>query len=344
MADPAWLETSRPTILVVEDQPGLREHLRAVLAAAPLCADVLLAPNGAVGLRVAMTQPVDCVLCDLEMPVMDGLSFLRAVRAHRSRFELPVLLVTSSSALVDKVACFRHGASDFLSKPLEPEEVVARAQTHASMARMVRQLAAEAHTDPLTGLLNRRHFMDALLVEMKRATRVSRPLTLALVDVDRFQEVNDEHGHPAGDVVLVGFGRVVASGTRAYDVVGRVAGSRFAVLLPETALRDGVALAERLRGSVERAALGALRPGAVTASLGVAGGLLGSQDTDDSLLALAEEQLHRAKRGGRNRVCAAPELTGEDQDYPRRTSTRPQGATQHAAEASPSPSRTGVKS
>jgi diguanylate cyclase (GGDEF)-like protein len=310
----------QPVILVVEDSPLLRAQVCTTLAAPPLCAKVVAAPNGAVGLGVALRDELDCVVCDLEMPVMDGMTFLRALRQYKSMLELPVLLLSASQAVEDKVAAFRLGASDFVPKPIQPEELVARAQTHVRVATMHRQLAAEAHRDPLTGLANRRRFQEVLRAEMARVQRSGQAVSLVLLDVDHFKHVNDTHGHPAGDAVLVGVARVLVAGTRAYDLPARVGGEEFAVLLPQTTLDRAHQVAERIRVAMASASL---LPGAadsVTVSLGVAQ----SQTVGDSpsaLLARADAQLYRAKRSGRNLVCSQeapwPDLISSRPAHPR---------------------------
>ncbi|CAA7611878.1 diguanylate cyclase [Magnetospirillum sp. UT-4] len=164
------------------------------------------------------------------------------------------------------------------------------------------ELRRLATTDPLTGAANRRRFMDVANRECERAERYRTPLSLAMLDIDHFKRVNDTWGHGIGDEVLRAVVRAVAGGLREIDLIGRLGGEEFAVLLPETELDGAMAVAERLRRAVAETDVpvpgGAYR---VTVSLGVAdwsgGGL-------DALLGRADRALYRAKDAGRDRVEA----------------------------------------
>lgn len=297
-------------LLVIEDDATERRHLREILEAAPLMATVTEADDGAVALRLALEHEFDCVLCDVTMPRLDGISFLRLIRVQRSPLELPIVLITVRSALADRIGSFRCGASDFVNKPFEPLELVARIETQVNLARMYRDVSQMAHYDPLTGARNRRRLMEDVQREVTRARRFKRNLAIALFDLDHFKSINDTYGHPVGDSVLVDFVQLIDKHRRAYDTLGRVGGEEFAMLLPEITPSDAVKVAERLRQAIACASLGGLRPGAVTASIGLAGGPLDASDAFETLLARADKSLYEAKNGGRNRVCGlAPEIS-----------------------------------
>ena len=170
--------------------------------------------------------------------------------------------------------------------------------------RIAHLLEAQAHTDPLTGLSNRRHFFEVADAELARSRRYGTPLSLLMLDIDRFKEVNDLHGHRAGDRVLQQLARTCLEVLRNVDVAGRVGGEEFAVLLPETELAGAMEVAERLREAVEKSAVDreegrALR---ITVSVGVA--ILEAHSNLDTLLSQADTALYDAKHQGRNRVCA----------------------------------------
>jgi len=176
-------------------------------------------------------------------------------------------------------------------------------ETTASLEQANRELERLANTDTLTGLSNRRHFTSTLESELRRALRHNRPLSLIILDLDRFKQVNDQHGHAVGDRVLVRAARAVQEVVRDVDLVGRIGGEEFAVLVPETDLEGAFRLAERIRAGIaangERDSRGS--PLHVTASLGVASlGLAGSDA--DSLLLAADDALYAAKKNGRNRA------------------------------------------
>jgi diguanylate cyclase (GGDEF)-like protein len=160
-------------------------------------------------------------------------------------------------------------------------------------------LARLAATDGLTGVANYRTFRDRLTVEGKRAERHGRPLSLVMLDVDRFKTINDQHGHGVGDRVLVEFARRLAAQVRESDLVARVGGEEFALLLPETSASAAVTLAERAREAVQKELFDVV--GQVTVSVGVCS--LDESHDAESLVGLADTAMYWAKSGGRNATC-----------------------------------------
>jgi two-component system, cell cycle response regulator len=292
-----------PRILLIEDSGPMRARLRAILELPPLQAQVLEAENGAVGLRRAMDERPDCILCDMEMPIMNGMTFLRALRAERSAMEAPVVFLTATDAVDLKVAGFQNGASDFVCKPFAPMELVARIGTQVNLCRMQRQLQLAAETDALTGLLNRGSFFPRFESELIRAWRNRRGLALLLLDLDHFKTINDELGHPMGDAVLRDLAALLRRQLRSYDAVARLGGEEFAVLLPDLRAYEALSVAERLRESIAKASLATLEPGRITASFGVTAlDPPTPTDTADAVYKRADLDLYDAKRAGRNRV------------------------------------------
>ncbi|HYR27470.1 MAG TPA: GGDEF domain-containing protein, partial [Thermoanaerobaculia bacterium] len=167
----------------------------------------------------------------------------------------------------------------------------------------VQRAEALSVTDDLTSLYNSRYLSQVLRRETKRASRSGRPLSLLFMDLDGFKAINDTHGHDAGDAILRGVAQLIAAGTRQTDYVARVGGEEFAILLPETALFDGLQFAEKLRSSV---AATTIRVGDiehhVTISIGIANVPHSQVKDADELYRAADQALYRAKANGRNRV------------------------------------------
>lgn len=172
---------------------------------------------------------------------------------------------------------------------------------------LIDKLAQQANHDDLTGLANRRFLMQQARLELARAIRYQYPLSLLMLDIDHFKKVNDQHGHLSGDMVLKQLGQELKLFLREHDLVGRIGGEEFVMLLPETSLDDATAIAERLRQSVEKLTLSILNEQAITitVSIGVASAMEEEQNLDN-IWQTADERLYQAKTSGRNRVITAP--------------------------------------
>jgi diguanylate cyclase (GGDEF)-like protein len=166
------------------------------------------------------------------------------------------------------------------------------------------ELAWMASTDSLTGASNRRHFLDEIALELGRAKRNGLPVSLLALDIDHFKEVNDQYGHQAGDAMLKAFVEVIRETLRPHDMLGRVGGEEFMVLLPDTSHEAAAVLAERIRSRVESMVMpfdGTTL--SVTVSIGVAEfGVDG--DNHDAVFKAADTRMYQAKHEGRNRVIA----------------------------------------
>jgi len=216
------------------------------------------------------------------------------------------------SDLDSKVTGLRIGADDFLAKPFAEAEILARCAAmlriktlQDQLRRTQQKLAEQAITDELTGLKNRRAFDERLQEEFRRAQRYSDPVSLIMLDLDNFKNVNDRFGHPFGDTVLRGAAEQIRTSTRDPDICARYGGEEFAVILPKTHLSGALSVAERIwkqLGEREYQPEGA-PPIRVTASLGLA--FYPSREilTPELLLRFADEALYQAKHAGRNTIC-----------------------------------------
>lgn len=178
-----------------------------------------------------------------------------------------------------------------------------------SLDRLIRRLSYLSNTDSLTGLANRRRFMEVLHREVARQGRTGHPLCLVLIDADHFKQVNDTHGHHAGDAVLRMLGKLMMACVRSpIDLASRLGGEEFALILPDTALEQGMAACTRLR---EQLAAQHFRDGGTAFRVTVSMGLVqGRGQSVEALLRLADEQLYRAKAAGRDRICHAEATSG----------------------------------
>jgi diguanylate cyclase (GGDEF)-like protein len=305
------MKDKRATVLVIDDDPACAHQLVALLGNDY---EVLVATLGARGIELAVTQQPDIILLDVVMPGMDGYEACAQLKADPRTADIPVIFVTSRSDDCDEAHGLSLGAIDYLAKPLRPAIVLARVRNHIELKRGRDLLQRLTTLDPLTAIENRRRFDDYLTTEWSRAAREGQVISLVMIDVDRFKQVNDRYGHAFGDHCLV---RIAATlqGTlqRAADVVARYGGEEFGCVLPGTDLAGAAQLAERMRAAVEQlsAALtpagqdlrGNDEPPLVTISLGVGAAIPHAEAPPRILLEAADHALYEAKMAGRNCVC-----------------------------------------
>jgi len=243
----------------------------------------------------------DLVIVDWMMPGIDGIELCQRIRRTPSLAATYVLLLTGRSSRADLVAGLDAGADDYMVKPIDPETLQRRlAEQVAELASARDHLARIASTDALTELYSRRGWFELAATEFSRSRRYGRAVSLLLIDLDYFKRVNDTFGHDAGDRLLQTFAAMLRVECRQSDVVGRIGGEEFAILLPETSIHAAQRLAERIciasRGLKLATAAGEI---ACTTSIGI--GELGGEDfTIDDVMRRADAALYEAKRGGRD--------------------------------------------
>ena len=302
------------TLLILDDSASIRREVVRILSEGGSFHRFLEAGDGAEGLKVlGGPEKVDVIACDVNMPIMDGLNFLRMVKADPVLALIPVVMVTTESEVSQVVRAFDIGANDYINKPFNP--AILRARLH-NMLR-IRQLQDElrqqkeametmAVTDPLTGISNRRAFLTAIQDEYSRTSRYGTALSLMMVDLDHFKKVNDTHGHPRGDAVLSEIARLLLKVVRKVDVVARYGGEEFMVIMPQTDCGGGALAGERLRLEVQNHHFeGLAGPGSLTVSVGLSTYVQGMDLDVYELLDDADKALYRAKKEGRNRVVVS---------------------------------------
>ena len=300
---------SRPRVLLADDSPTIRAVMGGELDR--LGHDVLSATDGHEALAVLRTQRPDVALLDIEMPGLDGLGVLRAMRAEEELANIPVVFLTGRVSAEDVSRGLREGAHDYLRKPVEPSELAARLHVALRTARLEAELRERnealrrlACTDHLTGLYNRRVVTEELARHVSLARRHERALSAALLDIDHFKAINDTHGHETGDAALVGIARRVAGRLRTDDLVGRWGGEEFLAIFPETGGAGALTVAEDLRRAVAEQPLAVDgEPIGLTVSVGVA--TLADGEGPDELLRRADAAMYAAKSSGRDAVRAA---------------------------------------
>jgi diguanylate cyclase (GGDEF)-like protein len=339
MSPSAELDDSEAEILIVDDTPENLDLLSDMLKDR---FRVRAATSGRRALATARTYAIDLVLLDVDMPEMNGYEVCRALKANDATHEVPVIFVSALDAAIDKVAAFEAGGADYITKPFQVAEVMARIEYQLRFARLtrdlerkneelgrayddVRRIAAEledtnrqlavanvrlrtlSYLDGLTGVANRRRFDEALEEACATAIEQRAPLALVLLDLDHFKQLNDSQGHQEGDEALRVVAAILAEQTESRGgLAARFGGEEFVWLLPGLALEAATAEAETLREKVRKAGIrhDGSACGVVTASLGVSASTGTEALTPLAIVAAADAALYRAKSGGRDRVEA----------------------------------------
>jgi diguanylate cyclase (GGDEF)-like protein len=248
------------------------------------------------------------------MPGFDGLKFLGLKASRKELEQIPVIILTAEDDLDRKAEILERGAQDYVTKPFHEKELLARVRIHTKLKLLQDELREKnvlletlSVTDVLTGLANRRRLMTRLEEEVARARRYKTPLSVVMIDIDHFKQVNDEHGHAMGDEVLRNIGAMLKGGVRTTDLAARYGGEELTLVLPHTDIPAAVLVAENLR---ERFAELEHRLDEVTVKKTVSMGVAardgqGVVPSAEDLLKHADEALYRAKQNGRNRVEVA---------------------------------------
>ncbi|MCD6165728.1 PleD family two-component system response regulator [bacterium] len=305
-------------ILVVDDIAINLELQKAYLTTAGY--EVIEAKSGQEALQKVRDEKPDLILLDVMMPKMSGYEVCKILKNDPETQFIPIIMVTALTSVEDKIRGIEAGADDFISRPFNKTELMARVksllrikflqdQLHQRMQELSEareRLQQLAITDGLTGLFNYRYFREQLEHEINRAERHNLDVSLVMMDIDFFKYYNDRNGHLAGDEVLKHIANILCSNVRKIDIAARYGGEEFALILPETDKNSAVIVAEKIRKLIEDDPIPheERQPnGKLTISMGV------SNFPDDSrtakgLIEIADRRLYNAKQAGRNVVIA----------------------------------------
>jgi diguanylate cyclase (GGDEF)-like protein len=305
-------------ILIVDDSIDNRKLLLRTLGKADY--EILLAGDGKEGLTRAFELLPELILLDIVMPELDGYQVCEALKKDPRTTDIPVIFLSAKSEAKDKIKGLEIGGVDYIAKPFDHGEVLARVQTQLKVRRLTKELMQanleldqknteleEANaaiiqlgrTDPLTGLANRRYFLEVLDNIMSLARRHLTPLSLIMADLDHFKTINDTYGHARGDQALQDFGALLKKYSRREDLAARFGGEEFIVALPLTDLPGAISFAEKIRVGLEGMEWEQIKS-KVTGSFGIS--QFHPEDSPESFIERADKALYRAKAAGRNRV------------------------------------------
>jgi len=291
-------------VLIVDDSADALALARARLGKEGH--ELVYADGGKKGLAMAESEKPDLILLDVDMPEMSGFDMCRALKADGELCMIPIIFLSGSGGPEDKVKGLDLGAVDYVTKPFDAFELRARVNAALRTKRLQDLLIEHAKIDPLTGLANRRRLMERMAQEWARIQRHGGALSFIMVDVDHFKQINDTHGHWAGDRALREIAGAIVAQCRETDLPSRYGGDEFAIVVPNEGASGAAKLAERSRQAVEAVRFGVgLETVSTTASFGVADAV--GADSPDRMIQQADEAMYRAKSAGRNRVWVCQE-------------------------------------
>lgn len=305
----------RIAALVVDDSMSARMYAASLLRM--YGHDVYEAADGAEGLKAIEAHPaIRLAVVDQEMPGMEGVEFTRRLRTMRSRDKLAVIGISGNTdpSLIPRF--LKNGANDFLRKPFSREEFFCRVSQNVDQLELIGTLQDLATRDFLTGLPNRRCFLEQSQRQLPQLHLDGEQVAVAMIDIDHFKHINDTHGHEAGDDALRAVAAAVAAHARDQDLIARFGGEEFCLLVPGMDEDQAVHYFDELR---QRIAALEVDLGHTTLRMTVSIGLCCLRPQRDSLHRLiseADRQLYLAKAGGRNRVHCATVATGPRQREP----------------------------
>jgi diguanylate cyclase (GGDEF)-like protein len=287
-------------VMIVDDSVALTAYHAAVLEQAGISVKAVNNPSKAI--EALMEFSPDLILIDLYMPECNGTDLSKVIRQIDAFVSIPIVFLSSENDLDKQLFAMGLGGDDFLTKPIQPQHLISSVSTRIRRSLMLRSFMVR---DSLTGLLNHTAIKDMLLGEMAWAVRQKKPLSFAMIDIDRFKQINDSYGHLVGDRVIKSLSRLLKQRLRSSDLVGRYGGEEFAVVLVDTNGETAMKVMENIREDFSRLRhlAGDGKDFQVTFSCGISDI---SQFSDPTKLSDgADKALYKAKKAGRNQIMRA---------------------------------------
>jgi diguanylate cyclase (GGDEF)-like protein len=285
-------------VIVVDDEPEIASYHGIILQQAGMVTEQVSEPEKLLA-TLEHFRP-DLVLMDMYMPTCTGRDLAKMIRQIPEYVSLPIVFLSSETDRQRQFSAMSVGAEGFLTKPVVPEYLVAAVAIRAERMRILRMLMAK---DSLTGLYNHTTTTSFMGIELANSMRQQQPLCLVMIDIDHFKMVNDEHGHPIGDQVLLAMSRVFQQRLRHSDIVGRYGGEEFAIVMPATTVAQATQVIDLLRQDFAQIIFNSPQ-GDFSCSFSAGIASYPAHTTIESLRAAADQALYRAKRQGRNQTIS----------------------------------------
>ncbi|HOK09715.1 MAG TPA: diguanylate cyclase [Candidatus Hydrogenedens sp.] len=294
-------------ILVAEDDTVSRLILTSVLKKWGY--NPIDVTNGKEALELLTKDPPLLAILDWVMPELDGIDVVKMFRKANKEASTYIIILTTKTDKEDVIAGLEAGADDYICKPFDNDELWARIRVGLRTATLQKKLIEtqkaleyEAVHDPLTSVLNRRGVFERLQEELERAERNNLQTCIAMCDLDYFKKINDTYGHQTGDDVLKGFVKLIRSQLRPYDLLGRIGGEEFLIVIPNINKQDAINTLKRLNTTIQENEIDTIT-GKHKITVSIGGILIQGKDTIDSIIKYTDEMLYLAKEKGRNQVC-----------------------------------------
>lgn len=287
-------------ILIVDDIPANLQILNVHLSDEDY--HVVESSSGQKALEILNQDPegIDLILLDVMMPVMSGLEVLAEIKKNPLTDNIPIILITANADDDNVAEGLDMGAFDYIIKPYSLVVLLARVRTALREKERQDLLEKWATTDPLTGLMNRRHFFELADRELEQTRRSSRQLSFIMLDIDHFKQVNDNYGHLVGDAALILLAELLKKQLRKVDFCGRYGGEEFVLCLPDTHMQGALEVAERIRKDVLTLKIDSLENKTISMSISLGIAENNEDKNVEDILKRADKALYAAKHTGRN--------------------------------------------
>jgi len=293
---------NKNTLLIVDDENISIKVLVDILG---LEYTIYTATSGQNAIEKAKEYKPDLILLDVIMPDMDGYHTLSELKKCEDTSKIPVIFITGLDSDENEEKALSLNASDYITKPINPMIVKLRVRNQIQIVNQIRTIERLSLIDQLTGIPNRRSFDERLQMEWKRAKREQTQISLLMIDLDKFKNINDTYGHQQGDVVLQAVAKTLQEAfNRPADFAARWGGEEFIILLPNTSLSGAVNIAEKIRTGVEKIEIPYYEGVIIklTVSIGVNSLIPEQNNSINAFISNADKALYAAKAAGRNRV------------------------------------------
>jgi len=301
------MEAKKIRILAADDDPDILKAVKNILLSEGY--QVITARNGREAVEIFKKESPDLVILDVNMPYLSGFRVLDKIKKYFGERYIPVIFLTVSVEIDDKLRALHGGAVDYLTKPPHLTELLARIKNFIEIKEKHDVLKQAATYDWMSGAMNRAHFIEKAKDELKKALRNKTPLSFIFMDIDHFKKINDEIGHLAGDAAITEFAGRIKKAIRNIDLLGRFGGDEFMLMMPHKGKKEALIVAERLINNTKRKAVVFEKKKIdITASMGIVSLKTDREIKMPTLIKLADEALYQAKAKGGN-CCVCNELS-----------------------------------